>query len=138
MRIYQALAEREPREALRVTLLKLSVSQERRAARKAERLSELRVALPEDRDYVRRACMALVAGTLRLPMGARLGRQDRRLLSLPLLEGSMVDDEGGGAKNQITALTYVNNMRWKKDGVDPTVKTRGRSSGGLRLERFMR
>jgi hypothetical protein len=52
MRIYQALAEREPREALRVTLLQLSVSQERRAARKAERLSELRVALPEDRDML--------------------------------------------------------------------------------------
>jgi hypothetical protein len=50
MRIYQALSEREPREALRVALLQLSVSQERRAARKAERLRELRVSLPEDRD----------------------------------------------------------------------------------------
>jgi hypothetical protein len=50
VRIYQALAEREPREALSGALLQLAASQERRAARKAERLRKLRVALPEDRD----------------------------------------------------------------------------------------
>jgi hypothetical protein len=50
LRIYQSLAEREPREALRVALLQLAVSQERRAARKAERMRRLRMSLPEDRD----------------------------------------------------------------------------------------
>jgi hypothetical protein len=52
LRIYQALAEREPREALRVALLQLAASQERCAARKAERLRKLRVTLPEDRDML--------------------------------------------------------------------------------------
>jgi hypothetical protein len=50
LRIYQALAEREPREALRVALLQLAASQERRADRKAERLRRLRLSLPEDRE----------------------------------------------------------------------------------------
>jgi len=52
LRIYQALAERELREALRVALLQLAASQERRAAWKAERLRKLREALPEDRDML--------------------------------------------------------------------------------------
>ena len=50
LRIYRALAEREPQEALRAALLQLAASQERRAARKAERLRKLRVLLPEDHD----------------------------------------------------------------------------------------
>jgi hypothetical protein len=48
--IYHALAEREPQAALRAALLQLAASQERRAARKAERMRRLCMALPEDRD----------------------------------------------------------------------------------------
>jgi len=50
LRIYRALAEREPHTALRAALLQLAASQERRAARKAGRMRRLRMSLPEDRD----------------------------------------------------------------------------------------
>jgi hypothetical protein len=50
LRIYHALAEREPQAALRAALLQLAASQERRAARRAERMRKLCVLLPEDRD----------------------------------------------------------------------------------------
>ena len=50
LRIYHALAEREPQAALRAALLQLAASQERRAARRAERMRKLCVSLPEDRD----------------------------------------------------------------------------------------
>jgi hypothetical protein len=50
LRIYRALAEREPHAALRAALLQLAASQERHAARKAERMRRLCMSLPEDRD----------------------------------------------------------------------------------------
>jgi hypothetical protein len=50
LRIYRALAEREPQAALRAALLQLAASQERRAARKVERMRRLCMSLPEDRD----------------------------------------------------------------------------------------
>ena len=50
LRIYLALAEREPQTALRAAFLQLAASQERRAARKAERMRKLCMSLPEDRD----------------------------------------------------------------------------------------
>lgn len=50
LRVYQALAEREPRRELRATLLQLAGSQERRADRQAQRLRKLCAPLPEDRD----------------------------------------------------------------------------------------
>jgi hypothetical protein len=34
----------------------------------------------------------------------------------------MVDDEGGGAKRQITALTDMNNVQRKKDGLAELVE----------------
>jgi len=50
LRIYCALAEREPQAAIRAALLQLAASQERRAARKVERMRRLCMSLPEDRD----------------------------------------------------------------------------------------
>jgi len=50
LRIYHALAEREPQAALRAALLQLAASQECRATRRAERMRKLCVSLPEDRD----------------------------------------------------------------------------------------
>ncbi len=50
LRIYRALAEREPHAALRAALLQLAANQERHAARKAERMRRLCMSLPEDRD----------------------------------------------------------------------------------------